>query len=155
MHLSPNIGPKHPDAQHVKAIMECYPVLLQGCEDVGECLYLLTRFMHNHQPLFLSGLGRGGSSIFSGIHSLPVRKEERWKVYDRARGACICPSYTLCSQGNGEVLFCILGTSFRCIREDKGCTCPKCPVYQELGLSKKDFCMKGSEKDQRWEKGLG
>ncbi|HPD09735.1 MAG TPA: DUF2769 domain-containing protein [Methanoregulaceae archaeon] len=89
---------------------------------------------------------------------LPVRKEERWSAYDRAKGACICPScpsYSICAQGNGEVLFCILGMSFRCIREDRGCTCPQCTVYQELGLSGKDFCMKGSEKDQRWEKGLG
>ena len=89
---------------------------------------------------------------------LPVRKEERWRVYDRAKGTCICPScpsYSMCSQGNGEVLFCIMGMSFRCIREDKGCTCPQCQVYSELGLSKKDYCMKGSEKDQRWEKVFG
>jgi len=87
-----------------------------------------------------------------------VKKEERWKVYDRAGGACIyssCPSSTRCAQGNSEVLFCIVGMSFRWFRDDAGCTCPKCPVYSELGLSKKDYCMKGSEKDQRWEKVVG
>jgi len=88
---------------------------------------------------------------------LPVSKEVRWEACDRAKGACICPScpsYSICAQGNGEALFCILGMSFRCIRKDRGCSCPQCPVYLELGLSKKDYCMKGSEKDQRWEKGL-
>jgi hypothetical protein len=86
---------------------------------------------------------------------LPMNKQERWKLYEGLKTACtcpLCPSYNICSQGNGEVLFCLLGMSFRCIREDRGCTCPGCPIYPEYGLSKKDYCMKGSEKDQRWEK---
>jgi hypothetical protein len=28
-------------------------------------------------------------------------------------------------------------------------------VYIEYGMTRKDYCMKGSEKEQRWEKGLG
>jgi hypothetical protein len=87
---------------------------------------------------------------------LPMNKQERWNLYDGLKGACICqscPNYTLCAQGNGEVLFCLMGMSFRCIREDKGCICPGCSLFPEYGLTKKEYCMRGSEKDQRWEMG--
>jgi hypothetical protein len=60
----------------------------------------------------------------------------------------------MCSQGNGESLFCLLGMSFRCIREGKGCFCPGCIVREEYGMNFSEFCTKGSEKDQRWEKVL-
>jgi len=89
---------------------------------------------------------------------LPVKKEERWKKYDSEKGACICPScpsYNACAEKNGESLFCILGMSFHCIRDDLGCICPGCSLYIEYGMTRKDYCMKGSEKELRWEKGLG
>jgi hypothetical protein len=89
---------------------------------------------------------------------LPLKKEERWKRYDAEKEACACPScptYNSCAEKSGESLFCLLGMSFHCIRDDRGCICPGCPVYIEYGMTKKDYCMKGSEKEQRWEKGLG
>jgi len=88
---------------------------------------------------------------------MPVNRMERWRLYDYEKGGCLCPtcrSYTICSQGNGESLFCLMGMSFRCIRENKGCVCPECVVHAEYGLSSKEYCMIGSERDQRWEKGL-
>lgn len=85
------------------------------------------------------------------------RKEERWEIYDRWKGSCACPqcpSYNDCAREKGELLFCILGMSNACIREDRHCTCPSCPLYGELGLSGKDFCMKGSESAIRFERAL-
>ena len=89
---------------------------------------------------------------------LPVRKEERWKRYEKEKGDCVCPScptFTACAEKSGETLFCLLGMSFHCIREDRGCICPGCPLYIEYGMTRKDYCMKGSEKELRWEKELG
>jgi hypothetical protein len=89
---------------------------------------------------------------------IPVNRIERWRLYDYEKGGCICktcPSYTICAQGSGESLFCLLGMSFRCIREAKGCHCPGCVVYEEYGLTKKEYCMLGSEKEQRWEASVG
>jgi hypothetical protein len=88
---------------------------------------------------------------------MPVNRMERWRLYDYEKGGCLCPtcrSYTICSQGNGESLFCLMGMSFRCIRENKGCVCPDCVVHAEYGLANKEYCMIGSERDQRWDKGL-
>jgi len=87
-----------------------------------------------------------------------IKKQERWKIYDGKKGACVCPScpsYNTCADKGDEVLFCILGMSFKCIRDDLGCICPGCALYPEYGLSKKDYCMKGSEKDQRWDERAG
>jgi len=88
---------------------------------------------------------------------VPRRKEERWTVYDRWKASCTCPdcpSYNACARENSELLYCILGMSNSCIREDRHCTCPSCPLYGELGLSGKDFCMKGSEAAIRFERAL-
>jgi hypothetical protein len=52
-------------------------------------------------------------------------------------------------------MYCLLGMSFGCVRDDRGCICPGCPIYIEHGMMKKDFCMKGSEKDLRWEMEVG
>jgi len=89
---------------------------------------------------------------------LPLKKEERWKQYDSIKEACLCsscPSFTGSAEKNGETLYCLLGMSFGCIRDDRGCICPGCPIYIEHGMMKKDFCMKGSEKDLRWEMEIG
>ncbi|NTU99721.1 MAG: DUF2769 domain-containing protein [Methanoregulaceae archaeon] len=88
---------------------------------------------------------------------VPVNRMERWRLYDYEKGGCLCKtcqSYTMCAQGNGESLFCLMGMSFRCIREAKGCLCPGCVVHAEYGMNSSEFCMKGSEKEQRWETGL-
>ncbi|OPX69643.1 MAG: hypothetical protein A4E38_01612 [Methanoregulaceae archaeon PtaB.Bin108] len=83
------------------------------------------------------------------------RKEERWKLYDTFKRSCCCPdcpSYNECAKGDQELLYCVLGMSIRCIREDRHCTCPECPLYSLLGLTGKDFCMKGSEAAIRFER---
>lgn len=83
------------------------------------------------------------------------RKEERWKTYDTWKRSCCCPdcpSYNECAGGGQELLYCVLGMSIRCIREDKHCTCRECPLYSLLGLTGKDFCMKGSEAAIRYER---
>jgi hypothetical protein len=51
-----------------------------------------------------------------------------------------------------EGFYCAVGKSFMCITFDKGCTCPTCPVTSDLGLKYHDYCLKGSEKAQRYEK---
>ena len=86
------------------------------------------------------------------------KKQDRWKIYDERKDACVCPScpsFNTCADKGLEVLFCIFGMSFACIREDQGCICQGCSLYHEYGLAKKDYCMKGSEKDQRWDERFG
>ena len=41
-----------------------------------------------------------------------------------------------------------------CISDDKGCSCPQCPIGKEVGLKYKKFCLKGSEMAQRYENTL-
>ncbi|MCU0632049.1 MAG: DUF2769 domain-containing protein [Methanolinea sp.] len=85
------------------------------------------------------------------------RKEERWKTYDTWKRSCCCPecpSYDECASRGRELLYCVLGMSNECIRDDKHCICPKCALYPVLGLSGKDFCMKGSEAAIRFERSV-
>lgn len=65
-----------------------------------------------------------------------------------------CPSYNVCAVNAGEKLFCINGKSFMCISDDKGCSCPQCPVGKEVGLKHQKFCLRGSEMAQRYESTL-
>lgn len=84
-----------------------------------------------------------------------MKKEDRWERYERQKAACACPScptFNACAEKHGESLFCLLGMSFHCVRDDRGCICPGCPHYIDHGMTRKDFCMKGSEKDLRWER---
>lgn len=62
-----------------------------------------------------------------------------------------CPTYNTCASKAGEKLFCVLGKSFMCISEDKGCACPQCPIGKEVGLKYQKFCLRGSEMAQRYE----
>lgn len=83
------------------------------------------------------------------------RKEERWKTYNTWKRSCCCPdcpSYNECASRGQELLYCILGMSNSCIRDDRHCTCRECPLYTLLGLTGKDFCMKGSEAAMRFER---
>jgi hypothetical protein len=77
---------------------------------------------------------------------------------DRKFGArCICPAcptYTRCAGEAQERLFCLTGKSFRCISDEKVCTCPACPVTAEFGFRHRFFCTKASETTQRYEHGL-
>ena len=61
-----------------------------------------------------------------------------------------CPSYTECSKNDDEGIFCLMGNSFRCINEIKGCNCPTCPVEHELSMKDNMYCMKGSEFENRY-----
>lgn len=65
-----------------------------------------------------------------------------------------CPTYNNCASKAGEKLFCVTGKSFMCISDDKGCTCPQCPIGKEVGLKHQKFCLKGSEMAQRYENTL-
>jgi len=90
--------------------------------------------------------------IMQNLASMP--KDERAKLIDAQKAHCICvecPSYTDCAKNSQEVFFCGIGQSFTCISQDKGCICPTCPVTANLGLKYKDYCLKGSEKSQRYD----
>jgi hypothetical protein len=76
---------------------------------------------------------------------------------EKLRGMCRCPgcpTHNACAKNAKELLFCIVGKSFMCISEDKGCICPSCPVAAEFGLKNTFFCLKGAEKSQRYEHAL-
>ena len=84
-----------------------------------------------------------------------MQKEEKAKLIEAEKARCMCgtcPSYTDCARDAGEKFYCVVGRSFICITEDKGCTCRSCPVTSDLGLRFHDCCLKGSEKAQRYEK---
>jgi len=73
------------------------------------------------------------------------------------RQKCICrdcPTYNSCAGDSGELLYCIIGKSFRCITEDFGCVCPSCPLVDEAGLDYLTFCLLGSEAAQRYDREL-
>ena len=55
-----------------------------------------------------------------------------------------CPSWTECGERGGFCLSAIGKSS--CITEQKGCTCPGCPVTGEMGLKHEYYCTRGSEK---------
>ena len=87
-------------------------------------------------------------TVFSHLDS---RKAEE------LRGKCICggcPTYNSCAGDAKELLYCILGESFRCITEDFGCVCPACPLVDEIGLEHLTFCLEGSEASQRYRQRL-
>ena len=56
-----------------------------------------------------------------------------------------CPSYVNCK----EHAFCFeqIGKS-RCIKEEKGCLCPACPVQDKQKFKHVFYCIRGSEKQQ-------
>ena len=57
-----------------------------------------------------------------------------------------CPSWFECGEKGG---FCLamIGKS-GCIKEEKGCICGGCPVYEKMSLKNMYFCTRGSEKEQ-------
>jgi hypothetical protein len=80
--------------------------------------------------------------------------EERAKAVENLKARCPCPtcsSYNDCAKNAAETLFCSTGKSFMCISDEKGCICPKCPIYEEMGLKYTFFCTRGAEKAQRYE----
>jgi hypothetical protein len=63
-----------------------------------------------------------------------------------------CPTHTACAKNAQENLFCIMGRSFHCISDNKGCLCPVCPLYPQLGLSADTYCLRGAEPSVRYVK---
>jgi hypothetical protein len=67
----------------------------------------------------------------------------------KATGLCMCPrcpSFVDCKE---EIAFCLATTGkSTCIRVEKGCLCPACPVLEAEGFSHVFYCTRGSETDQ-------
>ena len=77
-----------------------------------------------------------------------MSEEERKATIAENTNMCICASCpTYVGTGETELLFCELGKS-DVITEDKGCTCPGCPVTPKMGLRWNDYCLKGSGREQ-------
>lgn len=77
---------------------------------------------------------------------------EKEKEIERLKGLCICPdcpSYNKCAEQQRELLYCFLGKSPQCIKDEQGCTCPQCPVAAEGDLVNLYYCTIGSEKEMR------
>lgn len=66
-----------------------------------------------------------------------------------AAGLCLCrtcPSFADC---NEEIAFCLAATgTSACIRKERGCLCPACPVLEREGFSHVYYCIRGTETDQ-------
>ncbi len=83
-----------------------------------------------------------------------MSQAEMAAAVEKFSGMCTCPgcpTYTSCAKKAKELLFCATGKSFMCITFEKECICPSCPVTPEFGLKHTLFCLKGSEKAQRYE----
>lgn len=79
----------------------------------------------------------------------PAAKEQE---IDRLKGQCICPdcpTYNKCAGDKHELLYCFLGKSPECIKDEMGCICPDCPVAAEAELVNLYYCTIGSEKEMR------
>jgi hypothetical protein len=78
--------------------------------------------------------------------------EEKEKEIARLKGDCICadcPTYNKCAGDRQELLYCFLGKSPQCIKDELGCVCPDCPVAAEADLVNLYYCTVGSEKEMR------
>ena len=62
---------------------------------------------------------------------------------------CICKTCPTYVAEETEVGFChpFVGQS-KIITEEKGCDCPKCPIYTEMGLKNGYYCTRKSEMEQ-------
>ena len=82
------------------------------------------------------------------LEMMQGRSEEEMQVrLAEASKMCMCaacPSYV--DTGETELLFCGLGRS-KVIVEEKGCTCPGCPVQQNMALRWTYYCTKGSGRE--------
>ena len=66
---------------------------------------------------------------------------------------CICRTCPTYVAGEKKVGFChpLVGKS-KIITEEKGCDCPKCPVYQKMKLKNGYYCTRKSEMEQEMAK---
>jgi hypothetical protein len=80
--------------------------------------------------------------------------QEGMKTLQAVMDKCMCggcPTYTNAARASGESFFCGTGKSFRHITTKVNCLCAGCPVKSDLGLKHDFFCLKGSEKTQRYD----
>ncbi|MDD1696632.1 MAG: DUF2769 domain-containing protein [Methanoregula sp.] len=67
----------------------------------------------------------------------------------QAIGLCICrmcPSFVDCKE---EIAFCLAeNNKSSCIKEEKGCLCPGCPVQAEEDFQYVFYCTRGSQSYQ-------
>ena len=68
---------------------------------------------------------------------------------------CICKTCPTYVAEEKELGFChpLVGKS-KIIAEEKGCDCPKCPVYQKMELKNGYYCTRKSEMEQEMAKGM-
>ncbi len=66
---------------------------------------------------------------------------------------CICKTCPTFVAEETEIGFChpLVGKS-KIITEEKGCNCPKCPVYQKMSLKNGYYCTRKSEMEQEMAK---
>ncbi|MCK4645695.1 MAG: DUF2769 domain-containing protein [Candidatus Aminicenantes bacterium] len=66
---------------------------------------------------------------------------------------CICKTCPTYVAEETELGFChpFIGKS-KIITEEKGCVCPKCPVYLKMGLKNGYYCTRKSEMEQEMAK---
>jgi len=82
-----------------------------------------------------------------------VKIAEAEEKLPMVKNMCICkpcPSYVA---DETELGFChpLVGKS-KIITKEKGCDCPKCPVYKEMSLKNGYYCMRKSEMEQEMAK---
>ena len=76
-----------------------------------------------------------------------LSQEEMAERVKKVKAACICascPSYE--GTGEKELAFCAVGKS-SAITEEKGCTCPGCPVTDMMSLRWQYYCTRGAGRE--------
>jgi len=76
---------------------------------------------------------------------------DRKAMIEKNKELCICakcPTYNDCAKDKMEGLFCVTSKS-ACTLEKKECICATCPVKSNMGLTHDQYCLNGSEKEQR------
>ena len=84
-----------------------------------------------------------------------LQGQDREKEIARLKGQCVCPdcpTYNKCAEEKKELLYCFLGKSSQCIKDELGCICPDCPVAADAELVNLYYCTIGSEKEMREKK---
>jgi len=100
---------------------------------------------------------RNGGDTVSAFEDI-MKKLDPKAGYDREGalnelgGECACPdcpTYNVCAGEAGERLYCFLGRSGNCTKDELGCNCPDCPVAVRADLVNTYYCITGSESEVR------
>jgi len=81
-----------------------------------------------------------------------MSQQETAKMIESNKKICICPgcpTYNKCAEQHKELLYCALSKSPSCITKEVACICPSCPMTEQIGLTHKFFCSRGTEREQR------